>query len=277
MVSASTTASRSASATAPGDPCGSSGTLPLRSAQAPPPGGSGRYRQFCRCQCCADSASLNQVNLLKLSKDYSTILTMKRSISLLAVLTVVGATVATAQINYSGGTYSENFNTIFNVDGTGTAVPGTTAIGLQGAIPTLTTWQAARVGGSGATTFAIFGDWGGSGASTAGRLYSYGLPASTRTGLGRRCIRHHHGWLRHLVHQYFIGYVSALLRSVLTVKSGEHRTQRLTKVSHSPMAWRPAELEPGIFITSGLMTAYPALNATSPSSFAALNGGSRRL
>ena len=71
---------------------------------------------------------------------------MKRSISLLAVLTVVGATVATAQINYSGGTYSENFNSIFNGDGTGTGYRQTWRYcEPKDAIPTLTTWRAARV------------------------------------------------------------------------------------------------------------------------------------
>ena len=66
---------------------------------------------------------------------------MKRITSLLAGLTVVGATVAAAQINYSGGTYSENFDTILNADGTGTVMSGVGAIGAQDAIPTLTTWR----------------------------------------------------------------------------------------------------------------------------------------
>ena len=197
---------------------------------------------------------------------------MKRSISLLAVLTVVGATVAPAQINYSGGTYSENFNTIFNVDGTGTAVPGTTAIGLQGAIPTLTTWQAARVGGSGATTFAIFGDWGGSGASGTGRLYSYSLPASSERALGAiasgTTIVGFGTWFVNTSSDTYSDITFSFDREVW-------RTQN-TAIDES-LAFSYGLTSSGVgagnFITNGLMTAFSALNATSPSSFALLNGG----
>jgi hypothetical protein len=197
---------------------------------------------------------------------------MKRSISLLAVLTVVGATAATAQINYSGGTYSENFNTIFNTDGTGTAVPGTTAIGLQGAIPTLTTWQAARIGGSGTTTFAIFGDWGGSGASATGRLYSYGLPSSSERALGAIAS----GTTVVGFGTWFVNTSSDTYSDVTFSFDREVWRTQNTAIDES-LAFSYGLASSGIgtgdFITSGLMTAYPALNATSPSSFASLNGG----
>ena len=96
---------------------------------------------------------------------------MKRLISLLAVLTVVGATVATAQINYSGGTYFENFDGIQYQNDIGIVMPNVGPVGAQDAIPTLPNWQAARVGGSGTGTFALYPKDGSSG---TGRLYSFG-------------------------------------------------------------------------------------------------------
>jgi hypothetical protein len=199
---------------------------------------------------------------------------MKRSISLLAVLTVVAANMATAQINYSGGTYFENFNTIFNTDGTGTAVPGTggTAPGPQGAIPTLTTWQAARLAGSGTTTFALFGDWGGSGASTVGRLYSYGLPSSSERALGALA-----GTATTVgFGTWFVNTSSDTFGAVTFSFDREiWRTQNTATDQSLSFSYGFASSGIGTadFITSALMTAYPALDATSPSFYASLNGG----
>ena len=199
---------------------------------------------------------------------------MKPNISLLAVLTVVGATVATAQINYSGGTYSENFNTILNTDGTGTAVPGTggTAPGPQGAVPTLTTWQAVRLAGTGTGTFAIFGDWGGSPASTVGRLYSYGLPGNPERALGALA-----GAATTVgFGTWFVNNSLNTFNSVTFSFDREIWRTQDTAIDES-LAFSYGLASSGIgtanFITSGLMTAYPALNATSPSFYASLNGG----
>ena len=199
---------------------------------------------------------------------------MKRRISLLALLTVVGTTVATAQINYSGGTYSENFNTIWNFDGTGTAVPGTggTAPGPQGAIPTLTTWQAARLAGTGTGTFAIFSDWGGSTASTVGRLYSYGLPGNPERALGALA-----GAATTVgFGTWFVNNSLNTFNSVTFSFDREVWRTQNTAIDES-LAFSYGLASSGIgtanFITSGLMTAYPALNATSPSFYASLNGG----
>lgn len=197
---------------------------------------------------------------------------MKRNASLLAALAVAVGNVATAQINYSGGTYSENFNSIFSTDGTGTAVPGTTAIGLQGAIPTLTAWQAARVSGSGATTFAIFGDWGGSGASGTGRLYSYGLPASTERALGAIAS----GTTTVGFGTWFVNTSSDTYGSVSFSFDREiWRTQNTAIDESLPFSYGFASsgIGTGNFITNALMTAYQALDATSPSFYASLNGG----
>ena len=197
---------------------------------------------------------------------------MKRNITRCAALTVLVAQAATAQINYSGGTYTENFNGIFNVDGTGTAVPGTTAIGLQGAIPTLTTWQAARVGGSGASTFAIFGDWGGSGASGTGRLYAYGLPTSSERALGAIAS----GTTIVGFGTWFVN-TSPDTYGVVTISFDREiwRTQN-TAIDQS-LAFSYGLASSGIgtgnFITNATMYAYPSLNATSPSFYASLNGG----
>jgi hypothetical protein len=197
---------------------------------------------------------------------------MKRSISLLAVLTVVGATVATAQISYSGGTYSENFNTIFNVDGTGTAAI-TSGTGTQGAIPTLTSWQASRIAGTATGTFALFADWGGSGASTTARLYSYGLPAgNTERALGSLAS----GGSTIGFGTWFVNSSSDTFGSVTFSFDREVWRTQNTAIDESlefSYGFASSGIGTGNFITNGLMTAFSALNATSQSSFASLNGG----
>ena len=91
---------------------------------------------------------------------------MKRSISLLAVLTVVGATVATAQINYSGGTYSENFNTISILTAPGRLYPARESCWAPRRNPHFDYLASRKSSGTGTGTFALFADWGGSTAST---------------------------------------------------------------------------------------------------------------
>ena len=199
---------------------------------------------------------------------------MKRSISLLAVLTVVGANIVTAQINYGGGTYFENFNTIFNTDGTGTAVLGTggAAPGPQGAIPTLTTWQAERLTGTGTGTFALFADWGGSGASANGRLYSYGLPASSERALGANATANTTVGFG----TWFVNTSSDTFGSVtLSFDREIWRTQAVATDQSLAFSYGFASggIGTGNFITNGLMTAYAALNATSPSFYASLYAG----
>lgn len=197
---------------------------------------------------------------------------MKRSISLLAVLTVVAANVAPAQITYNGGTYSESFSSIYNVDGQGTAVPGTAGTGVQGAVPTLTTWQAARITGTGTTTFAIFADWGGSGASSPGRLYSYGLPGSSERALGALA-----GAATTVgFGTWFVNNSSDTFNSVTFSFDREIWRNQNTAADQSlsfSYGFASIGILPGNFITNTLMTAYPALNATSPSFYASLNGG----
>lgn len=198
---------------------------------------------------------------------------MKRITPLVAALSVVAINLATSQVNYNGGTYSENFNTIFNTDGTGTAVPGTTGVGLQGAIPTLTTWQAARLpGSSGTTTFAIFGDWGGSGASGTGRLYSYGLPSSSERALGAVAS----GTTIVGFGTWFINTSADTYNSVTVSFTNEIWRTQNTAIDESlsfSYGFASSGIGTGNFITNNLMTAYSALNATSPAFYASLNGG----
>ena len=61
---------------------------------------------------------------------------MKRIIHSLAILAIVGANLANAQINYNGGTYSENFDGLLNSGNA--ALTGVGAIGAQASIPNLT-------------------------------------------------------------------------------------------------------------------------------------------
>ena len=196
---------------------------------------------------------------------------MKRSISLLAVLTVVGTNMATAQINYGGGTYFENFNAIFNTDGTGASILGTAgaAPGPQAAVTTFTTWQAERITGTGTGNFAIFGDWGGSAASANGRLYSYGLPASSERALGANATANTTVGFG----TWFVNTSSDTFGSVTFSFDREiWRTQAVATDQSLSFSYGLASIGIGTanFITNALMTAYPALNATSPSFYASI-------
>ena len=119
----------------------------------------------------------------------------------------------------------------------------------------------------------IFGDWGGSGASTAGRLYSYGSACLKRTGLGRP-------WDQappQLASALGSSILHRIRTSAVTFSFDREvwRTQNTAideSLAFSPMAWRPAGLEPRNFITERLMTA--SRRSMQPVElFAALNGG----
>jgi hypothetical protein len=193
---------------------------------------------------------------------------MKRTFSLLAALTVVAAHVANAQINYSGGTYSENFNSIFSSDGTGTAAIGS-GLGTQFAITTLPTWQVTRIAGTTTGNFALFADWGGSGASATARLYSYGLPSSTERALGALgsggSIFGFGTWFVNNSAQTYTAVTFSFDREIW-------RTQDTAIDENLAFSYGFASQGIGTanFITNNLMTAHPALNATSPSFYATI-------
>jgi hypothetical protein len=203
-----------------------------------------------------------------------TVLTMKRLLSLLAVLTVVGTTVATA-IDYNGGTYSENFNSIFSNDGYGLTMYSVGPIGAQEAIPTLTTWRAARVAGTGIGTFALFADWGG---LTPARLYSYGTTAGSPIyyeralgGLASANLSVGFGTYFYNASSYtYDGLSFSFDREVW-------RNQSAAADQSLAFAYGFASGAGGItdvnFLTSGGMTAFTALNATSPATLGGTQAG----
>jgi hypothetical protein len=202
---------------------------------------------------------------------------MKRSISLLAVLTVIGATVATAQINYGGGTYTENFDTILNADGTGTIMTGVGVIGAQNVIPTLTAWRSARVAGTGTGTFALFADWGGSG---TGRLYSYGTTAGSPIYYERAL-----GAVASAA--TMVGFGTWFINtSVDTYQNIAFSFDREVWRNQSAAADQSLTFAYGLlsggggittanFLTSGGMTAYAALDATSPAALGGVTSAGR--
>jgi hypothetical protein len=203
---------------------------------------------------------------------------MKRSISLLTVLTAVCATVATAQINYSGGTYIESFDTIFMNDGNGIVMNGVGAIGAQDAIPTLTAWRAARVAGSGTGTFALFADWGGSG---TGRLYSYGTTILSPINYERALGAVGSGTTMVGFGTYFIN-TSSDTYEYLTFSFDREvwRNQSAAADQSLSFAYGFAPSGGGIitdanFITSSGMTAFAALNATSPAALGGVTSAGR--
>jgi hypothetical protein len=200
---------------------------------------------------------------------------MKRTNLLFAVLTVVGTSVATAQNNYSGGTYSENFDGMFKTDGTGqTFSPAIGPIGTQGAIPTLPTWRAARVAGTGTGNFALFADWGGNPGTTSSnaRLYSYGWPASWGEVSNDRALGSiASGTLTPGLGTFFINTSSSAFGSITISFDREvWRNQNLPNDQSLSFAYGLSSS--GIldtdFLTHNSMTLFPSLNATCPAGFA---------
>lgn len=197
---------------------------------------------------------------------------MKRGAALLAGLTVIGTYAATAQVFYSGGTYSENFNGIFNSDGTGSVMSGVGAVGVQDSIPTLTTWRAGRVGGTGTGTFALFADWGGSGASATGRLYSYGFPSQTERALGSLAS----GTTVAGFGTYFINQSVDTYQSIsISFDREVWRTQSTTSDQKLSFAYGLASGGVGTanFLTSASMIAYAQLDAVAPGTLGPSNVG----
>lgn len=196
---------------------------------------------------------------------------MKPNISLLAVLTVVAAHVATAQITYNGGTYSENFNLIFSTDGTGTAPIGS-GLGTHFTITTLPTWQVTRIAGTTTGNFALFADWGGSAASPTARLYSYGLPASTERALGALGSG---GSIFGFGTWFVNNSAETYTKVTFTFEREIWRTQSSPIDQSLAFSYGLASsgIGTGNFITNNLMTAFAPLNATAPAFYASLYTG----
>ncbi|MFZ2875698.1 MAG: hypothetical protein WAZ94_14580 [Phycisphaerales bacterium] len=99
-----------------------------------------------------------------------------RAMGLLLAVGVCAPAMAT--IVYSGGTISENFDTlpIANVTGVFSAT-----IGTQAAIPGLTTWSGAKIAGSGGTATNFVAN---DGTSNSGAMFSMGLAGNGERALG---------------------------------------------------------------------------------------------
>lgn len=106
--------------------------------------------------------------------------TLKKFFVLLSVLLLSAAT-ATAQITYTGGTYTQDFNTLpssgtFTFAGTGPFALNTAPVNATG----LAGWSFAKVNGSGANALFFFG----TGSSNTGGTYSFGAAAASERALG---------------------------------------------------------------------------------------------
>lgn len=197
---------------------------------------------------------------------------MKIRALLLPTLMVFAAQITRAQINFSGS-YAENFNSILNTDGSGTTMSGVGQIGLQDSIPTLTAWRAARVAGTATGTFALFGDWGGSlTQSGTGRLYSYGLPASSERALGAVAS----GTTVAGFGTWFVNTSSDIYYSV-TISFDREIWRTQTSAINQSLVFSYGLASTGIgtgnFLSNNLMTANSSLNATAPLFYQSLNGG----
>lgn len=103
---------------------------------------------------------------------------MKTLITTLAALTAV-ATGAQAQINYTGGTFTEDFN---NLPSSGTvASPFSATVGVQGDIPGEPQFKGTKAAGNGNTAMPFLVD---NGSGNSGALYSYGATNDTERALG---------------------------------------------------------------------------------------------
>lgn len=101
---------------------------------------------------------------------------LKRLAAVGAVLAL--GTVASGQINYAGGTYAENFNTLPTTNQTGIF---SSTIGTVAAVPGLAGWSAAKVAGSGTALLPLNAN---NGSANGGALYSYGVDGDTERALG---------------------------------------------------------------------------------------------
>lgn len=103
---------------------------------------------------------------------------MKRY-QLLTFFAALSALNAQAQIDYTGGTYSQNFDGLPS-SGTVTS-PFSATVGVQGNIPGASEFKGTKAGGTGTTPMPFNVDDGN---SSSGALYSYGAANSSDRALG---------------------------------------------------------------------------------------------
>ncbi len=177
-----------------------------------------------------------------------------RKFFVLLSLLLLSAATTTAQIAYTGGSYTQNFNTLpssgtFTFSGFGPfalTAPPINASGLAG-------WSFAKVNGSGANALFFFG----TGSSATGGTYSFGSTASSERALG----------------YLFSGTVGSVMGAVLTNNTGATISQ--FTVSYTGEQWRYGGTTGtdriafeyqvgGASITTGTFTPVTALDFSSP-------------
>ena len=189
---------------------------------------------------------------------------MKQSITSLAVLAIVGANLASAQINYNGGIYAENFDGLLNSGSL--ALTGVGAIGAQASIPSLAGWQDARVAGTATTAFTIVAD---TGTATTGRVYSYGSASATDRALGSLAS----GTTAAGVGASFLNSSADTFRSITLSFDREIWTVQGTTTTSTwkdtlsfAYGFSSGSIGGSSFLTNSSMTAFSALDAFSPAS-----------
>lgn len=100
---------------------------------------------------------------------------MKSMMTMAAVMALIAGT-ASAQVSFTGSAYTENFDSLVGQSGAFSATVGT-----QAAIPGLSTWQGAKIGGTGTAAMNMVVDAGG---ANSGALYSYGVASDPDRALG---------------------------------------------------------------------------------------------
>lgn len=104
---------------------------------------------------------------------------MKPNKFILTLAGVMVAAAAQAQINYTGGTFTENFDGLPN---SGTVPsPFSATVGVQGDIPGEPVFKGTKAAGNGTTAMPFLIDDGN---SSTGALYSYGSAGSAERALG---------------------------------------------------------------------------------------------
>ncbi|MCC5807282.1 MAG: hypothetical protein JJU00_13240 [Opitutales bacterium] len=105
---------------------------------------------------------------------------MKIKVIIGCLATVLAAAgLSASSIAYSGGVWTENFNSIPVVDSDSrVTLTGTDVVGNQVDLPGLPGWQGARLGGSGSGNIALWEDSPGAG----GRFYAWGAGSNRSLG-----------------------------------------------------------------------------------------------
>ncbi len=179
--------------------------------------------------------------------------TLRKFFGLLAFVLLSAAT-TTAQIAYTGGNYTQDFNTLpssgtFTFAGTGPFALNTAPVNATG----LAGWSFAKVNGSGAN--ALF--FVGTGSSNTGGAYSFGASAAGERALGSLLS----GTVGSAMGVSFVNNTGATISEFTVTYTGEQwRYGGTTGTDRLIFEYAVG----GSSITSGTFTAAPALDFSSP-------------